>query len=60
MKFTLRKASDLMGKNPREIEINTLEELIELVKKEECAVIVEFDADTKEVTELTVYDYWIE
>lgn len=59
MKFILSRASQDCSKG-QEVEINTLEELIELVKKEECAIIVEYDRSSKDCKELTVYDDYLE
>lgn len=59
MRFILHRASQCCGKG-QEVEINTLEELIELVKKEECAIVVEYDWSSKDCKELTVYDSYLE
>ena len=39
--------------NPWFIEINTIEELLNLIKDEECEIIVYNDA-------ITIYDYYVE
>ena len=44
----------------KEIEINTLEELIELAKKEKCGIVVDYDWMSKDCKELTVYDDYLE
>lgn len=59
MKFILHRASQ-MCEDGLDIEINTLEELIELVKKEECAIVIRYDWETKDCKELTVYDDYLE
>lgn len=59
MKFILRRASEYCA-GGQEIEINTLDELIKLVKKEECAIIVEYDSFSKDCENLTVYDDYLE
>ena len=59
MKFILRRASQVC-EDGQEIEINTLEELIELVKKEECGIVVDYDWISKDCKELTVYDGYLE
>lgn len=59
MKFILHRASQVC-EDGLDVEINTLEELIELVKKEECAIVVEYDSWSKDCKELTVYDDYLE
>ena len=59
MKFILRRASQMCDKG-KEIEINTLEELIELAKKEKCGIVVDNDWISKDCKELTVYDGYLE
>lgn len=43
MKFKLHYTHDFG--NYKDVEINTLEELLELVKKEKCWIIVDFKKD---------------
>ena len=61
MKFILTKASDRKYKD--EIEINSIDELINFVKKE-WAIIIEreyIDRDTpKDEFMITIYDYYVE
>ena len=59
MKFILHRASQVC-EDGLDIEINTLEELIELAKKEECAIVVKYDLWSKDCKELTVYDDYLE
>lgn len=59
MKFILHRASQVC-EDGLDVEINTLEELIELVKKEECAIVVGYDEWSKDCKELTVYDDYLE
>lgn len=55
MKFTLRKASDRFGVEPREVEIGTLDDLKKLYESEDYDLIVRFEPN-----EITVYDDYVE
>lgn len=52
MKFQLTKASDLDDDSSNIIEINTLEELMELISKEGRCVVDD--------NEIIIYDYYLE
>lgn len=54
-KFTITKASNLNYNE--DIEVNTIEELLDLIKKYNCPIIIE---DNFGKNLITIYDYWLD
>ena len=54
-KFTITKASDLNYNE--DIEVNTIEELLDLIKKYNRPIIIE---DNFGKNLITIYDYWLD
>ena len=58
MKGILKSASDNFV--PREVEINTLDDIIKLIDEFDCDIIVGRDSDDEKRLEITVYDGFVE
>ena len=60
MKFKIEKASDDFGTKPKELEINTLEDLINLIEEYGSSIILEKYMYGDEIRRITIYDDYIE
>ena len=59
MLFKVERSSDCFGDTPKIESLNTLEELLEFVRKADYSVIINYEANL-ETWKLEIYDDWRE